>query len=648
MMETFARVLLQTSMRGAVLIALAWIATALQRRRSAELRHVVWLTSLIGTLALPALAWAPRWSLPILPVPAATVIRATSVDTRSSLRVEAVEKPVAPARGSFVLLLVWLLGCVVLLTREIASRRRVHRWIVASRPAGAEVQGACDRVARRLGLRRHVACRRSPLARVPMVCGVWRPVVILPEASADWGEPSLRRVLLHELAHVQRHDPLWIAVGHAARALLWFHPLVWLAVARSRAESECACDDRVVSEGERPSGYAQTLLSIADPLTLGEMEAALPLATHAGLETRIMGILSPIRDRRALGVAPRLAVLGAAALLALAIAVAQPVGAASPAPSEATAPPAVGSGSSEWLSGAADVERRSVRFLNLPQSPVQVVAATARIVPRAEDEESGLTLPEIALTNHDPSRRVIAVQLALDLPTTHDRISCSVSVPANGTTHLLVPAHQWSAVAPSADEGRLVVHVAAVWFDRGEPWDSREERPAAPPVPKARASSGATPQPAAPSARPSGSAAILAETFSDASYIRARFRNPADAPLVITEARTPVHGQTSEGREMTFLPEVQLQNRSAHTATAVKLRFKADRESHAVTFVQGPIGPGQSVVVRKIGFEAWGRAADMTVQVVGVDFDDGSVWGSMDSLIDARDPWVYPLTDDSR
>jgi hypothetical protein len=99
---------------------------------------------------------------------------------------------------------------------------------------------------------------------------------------------------------------------------------------------------------------------------------------------------------------------------------------------------------------------------------------------------------------------------------------------------------------------------------------------------------------------------------------------------------------------MTFLPEVQLENRSAHTVTAVKLRFKADRESHAVTFVQGPIGPGQSVVVRKIGFEAWGRAADMTVQVVGVHFDDGSVWGSMDSLIDARDPWVYPLTDDSR
>jgi len=53
-------------------------------------------------------------------------------------------------------------------------------------------------------------------------------------------------------------------------------------------------------------------------------------------------------------------------------------------------------------------------------------------------------------------------------------------------------------------------------------------------------------------------------------------------------------------------------------------------------------------VVRKEVFETWGRAADMTVQVVGARFEDGTVWGSMDSLIDARDAWIAPLSHEDR
>ena len=42
--------------------------------------------------------------------------------------------------------------------------------------------------------------------------------------------------------------------------------------------------------------------------------------------------------------------------------------------------------------------------------------------------------------------------------------------------------------------------------------------------------------------------------------------------------------------------------------------------------------------------EVWGEAEEMTVQLLGVRFADGSTWGTMDSTIDARDRWVYPLS----
>src|SRR5438045_706644 len=53
-------------------------------------------------------------------------------------------------------------------------------------PAGPEQQQRAAAVAAKLGLLRAVPVRESAEVMVPMVCGVLRPVVLLPEASKRW------------------------------------------------------------------------------------------------------------------------------------------------------------------------------------------------------------------------------------------------------------------------------------------------------------------------------------------------------------------------------------------------------------------------------------------------------------------------------
>ena len=59
-----------------------------------------------------------------------------------------------------------------------------------------------------LGLGRKVTLLQLPEANSPLTAGLLRPVVILPQDADLWDAARRRLVLLHELAHVKRHDVL--------------------------------------------------------------------------------------------------------------------------------------------------------------------------------------------------------------------------------------------------------------------------------------------------------------------------------------------------------------------------------------------------------------------------------------------------------
>lgn len=62
--------LLDSALKGTLLIAAAAIAAYLLRNRSAAARHAAWTAAVAGHLALPAFAlFAPAWRLPVLPAP---------------------------------------------------------------------------------------------------------------------------------------------------------------------------------------------------------------------------------------------------------------------------------------------------------------------------------------------------------------------------------------------------------------------------------------------------------------------------------------------------------------------------------------------------------------------------------------------------
>lgn len=98
----------------------------------------------------------------------------------------------------------------------------------------------------------------------PCLFGLLHPAVYLsPKAAEDSG--ALRHILIHEDTHFRRGDHWWNLLRCGALALHWYNPLVWLAAALSRRDTELACDEAAVKrlgEAER-AGYGRTLISMA-------------------------------------------------------------------------------------------------------------------------------------------------------------------------------------------------------------------------------------------------------------------------------------------------------------------------------------------------------------------------------------------------
>jgi hypothetical protein len=132
-----------------------------------------------------------------------------------------------------------------------------------------------------------------------MAIGTRTPAIVIPAVADTWPDDRRQAVLLHELAHVARHDCLTEMVIALSCAVFWFHPAMWWVARQIRIERELACDDRVIAAGAGGRDYAGHLLEIAYS-TGGQRSFALAvgMARRSQLEGRLLAAIDESRNRR--------------------------------------------------------------------------------------------------------------------------------------------------------------------------------------------------------------------------------------------------------------------------------------------------------------------------------------------------------------
>lgn len=192
-----------------------------------------------------------------------------------------------------ILLTIWAIGVLVLMARLIVGFAGLRLLVAAAAPLTDTTMLARVSAAElQLQLNSALRCFVSDSLRVPIVGGLRRPVLVLPETSQNWSESRLQMVVSHELAHLRRRDPLWSLLAAVVAAIWWFLPPVWLLKSALHHDSELACDDVVLAGGVAPPEYAWQVLQIArEANRTREVKLGLAFARQSQLEGRVMSIL---------------------------------------------------------------------------------------------------------------------------------------------------------------------------------------------------------------------------------------------------------------------------------------------------------------------------------------------------------------------
>lgn len=170
------------------------------------------------------------------------------------------ERELDPAR---VALSLWLLGACAVLARNGAAHVRflsyLRRW--SSPVADSDAVSAFNRLGDQLGLDRRPRLLVCQGLKVPMLAGIFRPAILLPQGNVSGEELGFS--LLHELTHYRRRD-IWLkTLAMWVNALYWFNPLMWLMIYLVERDTELACDEdalrRLSPEDYR--AYGQTILA---------------------------------------------------------------------------------------------------------------------------------------------------------------------------------------------------------------------------------------------------------------------------------------------------------------------------------------------------------------------------------------------------
>lgn len=297
-------------------ITLLWLlfkALTWRLQRHNDTVYLLALCAMLGALAWAAATFSTEYGR-LSEAAVVAVFEERLLPSASSEAGESLAQPAAKQASSTHWLttgLRWLerraapIGWIWLLCASLLWLRLLGGWLLLQRlrrhdamPPDAHFQNICATWARHLGIGRSVQLLESARVVEPLTLGFWKPIILFPVGMfARLSPAQVEALLLHELAHIRRHDYVVNLLQLTLEACFFYHPMFWLLSGEARARREFCCDDVVLRHTSNPLVYAQTLTDMQHTLVHSLNNFAMKSTGRSHFAERILRIVG-ITPRR--------------------------------------------------------------------------------------------------------------------------------------------------------------------------------------------------------------------------------------------------------------------------------------------------------------------------------------------------------------
>jgi bla regulator protein blaR1 len=277
LIQAFSWMLIHSLWQGLLLAVVTAVILLLTKRSAAAVRYNLVLVQFLLFLVACTGTFIWEWNRPpvqnIVPLAGAIGNNATHLFNLDAAGVRQFAKTCISyftANAPMVVLL-WFVLFVFRSMKMMGSLVYIHRAKnkYTSAPT-AYWKNRFDVLCQKLQLKRAVQLLESGYVKMPMVIGHLKPVILVPVGLlANLPAEQVEAVLLHELAHIRRHDYFVNFLQTIAETVFFFNPgLVWIS-SLLRDERENCCDDIAIAQTNNRREFVQALINFKEHALYG-------------------------------------------------------------------------------------------------------------------------------------------------------------------------------------------------------------------------------------------------------------------------------------------------------------------------------------------------------------------------------------------
>jgi beta-lactamase regulating signal transducer with metallopeptidase domain len=306
-----------------VLLTFAWILHFSLSHANPRWRIVLWRSVAIALISLPVLSFtipSINWHIPtpsnttseisryVEPTNTNVTETGTPLGTyqadyaaSSAVPTAASATEISSQKSSVsnleIMASIWVVGIILLTIRLIAGWRQISLLTKSAKPAPQWIEDEFQSVASMLNKSVSVDIKLSADISTPLLCGLRRPVLLLPLRMENKSiRGRMPGILSHELSHAVGGDLFWNLCLHLLSIALWFHPLAWRMRAAHSMAGEEISDAVSASMLGDVTTYSRILASEVVDITGPIPAAGIPMARTSEIGHRLKTLKRKVFD----------------------------------------------------------------------------------------------------------------------------------------------------------------------------------------------------------------------------------------------------------------------------------------------------------------------------------------------------------------